>query len=47
MTGRADLAAGRWQSFSLMEQMANVGGEVDRALRWAGKGNADYSRSSA
>lgn len=29
----AELAAGRWRSFSLVEQMANVGSEVERALR--------------
>ena len=27
------LAAGRWQSLSLLEQLANVGSEVDRAIR--------------
>ena len=27
------LAAGRWQSLSLMEQLANIGSEVDRAIR--------------
>ena len=34
------LAAGRWDEFSLLEQMANVGSEVERALRWTEKGNA-------
>jgi len=28
----------------LIERMANVGGEVERALRWREKNNADYSR---
>jgi hypothetical protein len=27
------LAAGRWQSLSLVEQLANIGSEVDRAIR--------------
>src|SRR5262249_40948151 len=27
------LAAGRWQSLTLIEQLANVGSEVDRAIR--------------
>lgn len=31
------LAAGRWQTYSLMEQLGNVGSEVDRALHWAAK----------
>jgi hypothetical protein len=39
-----DLAAGRWQTFPLVEQLANVGSEVERALKWAAKGNAAYSQ---
>jgi hypothetical protein len=40
----ASLAAGRWQTFSLMEQLANVGSEVERTLNWLKKGNPEYSR---
>jgi hypothetical protein len=29
----SSLAAGRWHSLSLMEQLGNVGSEVDRAIR--------------
>lgn len=38
--GHAGLAAGRWATLTLMEQLANVGSEVDRAIRAheAGKG---------
>lgn len=32
-----DLASGRWQTFSLMEQLANVGSDVGRAARWHGE----------
>ena len=39
-----DLAAGRWQSFPLMVQLAHVGSEVERALTWRGKNNVEYSR---
>ncbi len=39
-----EMAAGRWLSLSLVEQLANVGSEVERALGWAAKGNAEYSR---
>lgn len=39
-----DLAAGRWARMPLVEQMANVGSEVERALSWRDKGNAEYSR---
>lgn len=38
-----ELAAGRWREFTLMEQLANVGSEVERALNWAAKGNPDVS----
>jgi hypothetical protein len=38
------LAAGRWQTFSLVEQLANVGSEVERALNWLNKNNPEYSR---
>jgi len=40
----SSLAAGRWQAFSLMEQLANIGSEVERALNWLDKGNPEYSR---
>lgn len=39
-----ELAAGRWRSFSLAEQLANVGSEVERALNWRNRNNAEYSR---
>jgi hypothetical protein len=39
-----DLASGRWGKLSLMEQLANIGSEVERAIRWRQKGNAQYSR---
>ena len=42
----ADLAAGRWQSMSLMEQLGNAGSEVSRALRARDKGYADRERSA-
>jgi hypothetical protein len=29
-----ELASGRWQGLSLVEQLANVGSEVGRMLRW-------------
>jgi hypothetical protein len=38
------LAAGRWQTLSLLEQLANIGSEVERALNWLSKNNSEYSR---
>jgi hypothetical protein len=37
------LAAGRWFKLTLMEQMANVGSEVERAILWRARGNEPYS----
>ena len=37
-----ELAAGRWQKLTFVEQMANIGSEVERALNWQTKNNADY-----
>lgn len=34
-----DLAAGRWFQLSFVEQMANIGGDVERALNWRAKQN--------
>lgn len=39
--GHAGLAAGRWQGLSLVEQMANVGSEVDRAIKAHDAGRAE------
>ncbi|MFA5777583.1 MAG: hypothetical protein WC906_04040 [Parcubacteria group bacterium] len=39
-----NLAEGRWNSLSFLEQMANVGSEVERALKWKEKSNAEYSQ---
>ena len=41
-----DLAAGRWGQLSFLEQMANIGGEVERALNWKSKNNADYAQKA-
>lgn len=41
-----ELAAGRWRELPFMEQMANVGSEVERALNWRAKKNEVYSRQA-
>lgn len=38
------LASGRWKELSFVEQMANVGSEIERAINWKNKNNADYSQ---
>lgn len=32
-----ELAAGRWFELSLVEQMANVGSEIERTISWRGR----------
>jgi len=39
-----NLASGGWQKLSFFEQMANIGSEVERTIKWKNKGNAEYSR---
>jgi hypothetical protein len=41
-----DLAGGRWQNFSLVEQLANIGAEISRALSWQKKGDEEKSRGA-
>ncbi len=40
------LASGRWQTLSLIEQLANIGSEVERALNWRQKGNPEHSQKA-
>lgn len=40
------LAAGRWNKLSFIEQMANIGSEVERALNWRAKNNKAYSQQA-
>ncbi|MFP4472397.1 MAG: hypothetical protein ACLFPX_00810 [Candidatus Omnitrophota bacterium] len=37
-----ELAQGRWAELSVSEQLANIGSEVSRALRWQEKKNLPY-----
>ena len=41
-----ELASGRWAQLSFIEQMANIGSEVERALNWKNKGNLEYSQKA-
>lgn len=41
------LAAGRWQEFSLAEQLGNIGSEISRAVRWCGKDEKLYESALA
>jgi hypothetical protein len=39
-----ELATGRWFALPLMEQLAHVGSEIERTMRWRSKGNTEYAR---
>ena len=41
-----DLAAGRWGKLSFLEQMANIGSEVERAFNWRAKHNVAYCQQA-
>ena len=41
-----DLAAGRWRQLTFVEQVANIGGEVGRALSWRTKNNSGYAQQA-
>jgi hypothetical protein len=48
MTGHAGLAAGRWATLSLAEQLANVGSEVQRAIHaWEAQRSNRFDRALA
>lgn len=36
----------RWRQFSLMEQMANIGAEVGRAINWRKKGKEEIWKNA-
>ena len=36
------LAAGRWRELSFFEQMANIGSETERSIKWKNKGNTVF-----
>jgi hypothetical protein len=42
-----DLAAGRWFELPLVEQLAHVGSEIERTMRWRAQGNPDYARRAS
>lgn len=36
----------RWNTFSIFEQMANIGAEVGRAIKWRQKDNGEMSKNA-
>ena len=41
-----DLTAERWFNSSIFAQMANIGCDIDRAVRWRDKGENDRSKGA-
>lgn len=41
------LAAGGWKDLSFMTQLANIGSEVERAIKWRERKNIAYSQRAA
>ncbi|MBV8661110.1 MAG: hypothetical protein JO129_03120 [Candidatus Dependentiae bacterium] len=41
-----NLTQERWNTFSIHQQLANVGTDVSRAIRWKNKGNLEYSQQA-
>jgi len=41
-----ELAKGKWNNLDILEQMANVGSEVERAILWREKDHAEYSKKA-
>lgn len=41
-----ELAKGGWAKLSFIEQMANIGSEVERALNWQAKNNTVYCQQA-
>jgi len=40
------LAENKWNKMSFLEQMANIGSEVERTILWNTKKNDDYSKKA-
>lgn len=41
-----NLTQERWNTLSIHQQLANVGTDVSRAIRWKNKGNLEYSQQA-
>jgi hypothetical protein len=39
-----ELAQGRWFELSLVEQLANIGSEISRTIKWKNVGNLEFSQ---
>lgn len=42
----SDLASGRWQTLTFAGQMANIGSEVERTIKWRGRDDGISRRAA-
>jgi hypothetical protein len=40
--GHLTLAKGRWRTYSLSEQLGNIGSEIERAIKWGKRGDTEH-----
>ncbi len=45
-TQHQNLANGKWATFTLAEQLGNIGSEVGRAINWQEKGNKEQTQKA-
>jgi hypothetical protein len=41
-----DLTLERWSQLTLIEQLANIGSDIIRTIRWKQNGNTEYSKQA-
>ncbi len=46
MTIHKEMASGRWFELSLVEQLANVGTDIERCIKWAQRNKPEYSQAA-
>ena len=46
MTVHHEMSQGRWFELSLIEQLANIGTDLERHIRWRQKHNTEYSQAA-
>jgi len=41
-----NLSNGKWNELSILEQMANIGSEVERSIKWKNKNNLKFAKKA-
>lgn len=40
------ISSNRWFELSLIEQLANIGSDIERTIQWKKRGNIEYSQTA-